>query len=142
MRLEIKSTTSKDYEVLLMPIDLYKNYFEVEYMRTKRVLVNGVKIGVFRYQKVVKYDIEKYSEEEKMQYKRALLYIAQTACGGQDNSGYLMRAAGITTKTLPSEIEEKKLIQDVLKMSEKVSLHVLTNLYLLTCIPESEYILQ
>ena len=141
MRLEIISTTSKDYEVLLMPIDLYKNYFEVEYMRKKRVLVNGVKIGVFRYQKVVKYDIEKYSEEEKMQYKRALLYIAQTACGGQEDSGYLMRA-GITTKTLPSEIEEKKLIQDVLKMSEKVSLHVLTNLYLLTCIPESEYILQ
>ena len=77
MRLEIISTTSKAYEVLLMPTDLYIKYFEVEYMRNKRIFVNKVKIGSLRYQKVVKYDIEKYSEEEKKQYKQALLYIAR-----------------------------------------------------------------
>ena len=127
MRLEIISTTSKAYEVLLMPTDLYIKYFEVEYMRNKRIFVNKVKIGALRYQKVVKYDIEKYSEEEKKQYKQALLYIARTACGGPEDSGYLMRA-NITNKTLPSEIEDKKLIQDVLKMSEKVTLHLLTRI--------------
>ena len=36
--------------------------------------------------------------------------------------------ANITNKTLPSEIEDKKLIQDVLKMSEKVTLHLLTRI--------------
>ena len=110
-----------------MPTDLYIKYFEVEYMRNKRIFVNKVKIGALRYQKVVKYDIEKYSEEEKKQYKQALLYIARTACGGTEDIGYLMRA-NITNKTLPSEIEDKKLIQDVLKMSEKVTLHLLTRI--------------